>query len=145
VTEEFVRLYQFDAQPFLASARDIEGFEFAVLDTLPHSLSRNAQTAHGLVHGDVIGRRLATEASAQFVRDSDAQRRADGDGAVIESAMDSRWRHTENGGGFPDRHQLALGRFGRWPEAWDFPMTAPIANSVGVKTMTIMRWFGLAD
>jgi len=143
VTEEFrLRLYQFDAQAFLASARDIKGFEFAALDALPHGLSRNAQTAHGLVHGEVIGRRLVTEASAQFVRESNTPWRADGelfssDGAVIESAMDGRWRHTETGGGFPDRHQLSLGRFGRWPKAWDFPMTAQIADSVGVKTMTI--------
>jgi hypothetical protein len=141
-------LYQFDAQAFLASARDIEGFEFAALNALPHGLSRNAQTAHGLVHGEVIERRLVTEASAQFVRESNTPWRADSeffssDGGVIESAMDCRWRHTENGGSFPDRHQLALDRFGRWPEAWDFPMTAQIADSVGVKTMTI-RWFGLA-
>lgn len=59
------------------------------------------------------------------------------DGAVIESAMNGLWRHTENGSGLPDRHQFSLGRFGRWPEAWDFQMTAQIADSVGVKTMTI--------
>ena len=95
-----------------------------------------------LVHGEVIGRRLVTEASARFVREFEyamARRRElfSSDGAVIESAMDGLWRHTENGSGLPDRHQFSLGRFGRWPEAWDFPMTAQIADSVGVKTMTI--------
>src|ERR1700730_7203298 len=53
------------------------------------------QAAHGLVHGEVIGRRLVTEARAQFVRESNTPWRADGelfssDGAVIESAMDGR-------------------------------------------------------
>jgi hypothetical protein len=55
----------------------------------------------------------------------------------LEALYVTRGRHTQNGGGFPDRHQLALGRFGRWPETWDFPMTAQITDSVGVKTMTI--------
>ena len=103
-----MRLYQFDAQAFLSSTCNIEGFEFTALDTLPHGLSRNTQAAHGLIHREVIRGSVFGEAGAEFVCESNAPRCADSDlfsndGAVVDGTVDGRWRHAEYGGGLPDR------------------------------------------
>jgi hypothetical protein len=61
--------YDFDAQAFLASARDVEGLEFAAFDALPHGLTGHSEAAHGLIHRQISWRSVFGEASAQFVGD----------------------------------------------------------------------------
>jgi hypothetical protein len=142
IEESGLQVHHFDSQSFLSSTRDMESFEFSALDTLPHGLSRNAQAAHGLVHRDIIRWSIVDETGAEFVCESNAPWRAgrelfSNDGAVIEGEVDGRWRNAERSGGLPHRHQLAFGWFGRWPEAWDFPVTAQVADIVGVEAMAV--------
>ena len=42
--------YHFDAQAFLFATHDMDGGEFAALDTLQYGLARDAERAHCLTH-----------------------------------------------------------------------------------------------
>jgi len=85
--------YSFDPQAFLLSPLDMDGFELAALDTLQHGLTRDAEKAHRLVHGEGALRLLIDKASAQILGQANAPRSCRGqlltaDEAVIEPAMD---------------------------------------------------------
>ena len=65
------------------------GFDVAALDALPYGLPRNAQLAHGLIHGEIPFGRLFRDARTQIISDANAPRSARGelfssDDAVVE-------------------------------------------------------------
>ena len=62
-----LRADQLEAQAFFAPAPDMDGFDLAALDTLPHGLPGNAQQAHGLVHGEAAVGSFFSDAGAQVV------------------------------------------------------------------------------
>lgn len=78
----------------MAAAGDVDGFEFAAFDTVQHSLARDAEEAHGFVHGHEVLAGIIAEAGTHVIRQSDAPRRAGrhlfaGNDAIIEQAMQS--------------------------------------------------------
>src|SRR5256885_14534767 len=95
--------YSLDPQAFLLSPLDMDGIEFAALDTLQHGLTRDAEKAHCLVHGEGALRLLIDKASAQILGQANAPRRCRGqlltaDKAVIEPAVDGRGGDSEDRG-----------------------------------------------
>src|SRR4051812_34438670 len=104
-------------KPFLAAVTDVDGVEFAALDTLQHGLARDAEGAHGVDDRHEAGGRLLDEQRAQLVVDADPPGSTGrvllaGDEAVAEPAVQCRGRDAEHLGGPGDREQLAVGRLG---------------------------------
>src|SRR6516225_8689538 len=103
IEEVGLSAYHFDAQAFLFAAHDIDGGEFAALDTLQYSLARDAERAHCLAH---------------------RQEGLAGNNAVIEQAMDGRWgdaKHDSSRCGLPKGLLLAISQTGvclRSPPQW---------------------------
>jgi hypothetical protein len=64
IEEVWLRVDQLEAQAFVAPAPDMDSFDLAALDTLPYGLARDAQLAHGLVHGEVALRSFFGDAGA---------------------------------------------------------------------------------
>src|SRR5215212_259905 len=61
VEEHGVWLWDADSEAFSASVADVDGVEFAALDTLQHGLAGDAEGAHGIDDRDVAGRRVVDE------------------------------------------------------------------------------------
>ena len=88
--------YHFDTQAFLFAAHDMDGGEFAALDTLQYGLARDAERAHCLAHRQEVLAGITVEAIPEVFSESDTPRGAGcqllaGNNAVIEQAMDGRW------------------------------------------------------
>jgi hypothetical protein len=60
IEEVWLRVDRLEAQAFVAPAPDMD----SALDTLPYGLARDAQLAHGLVHGEVALRSFFGDAGA---------------------------------------------------------------------------------
>src|SRR4051794_418761 len=106
-----------DSQALSAAVTDVDGVEFAALDTLQHGLARDAEGAHGVDDRHEAGGRLLDEQRAQLVVDADPPGSTGrvllaGDEAVAEPAVQCRGRDAEHLGGPGDREQLAVGRLG---------------------------------
>ena len=62
IEEVGLSAYHFDAQAFLLAAHDMDGVEFAALDTLQHGLAGDAERAHRLAHRQEVLAGLTVEA-----------------------------------------------------------------------------------
>jgi len=90
------------------AAHDMDGGEFAALDTLQHGLARDAERAHRLAHRQEVLTGVTVEAILEVLGEADAPRGARcqllaGNNAVIEQAMDGRWCDAKHDGGLLDR------------------------------------------
>src|SRR5580693_4527537 len=68
--------YHFDAQAFLFAAHDMDGGEFAALDTLQHGLARDAERAHCLAHRQEVLAGITVEAILEVFGKADTPRSA---------------------------------------------------------------------
>ena len=105
------------SQAFSASVADVEGLQFAALDTLQHGLAGDAEDAHRVDDRHVAGRGVLDEQRAELVVDADPPRGAGGvlfaaDESGLEPAEDGGGGDAELVGGFADGEQLAVGRLG---------------------------------
>jgi hypothetical protein len=66
---------ELEAQAFLASVPEVDGFDLATLDTVLHGLPGNAQPAHGLIHGEIAFGCLFCDARTQILGEANAPRR----------------------------------------------------------------------
>ena len=64
--------YRFDLQAFLLSSHDMDGIEFAALDTLQYGLAGDPEKAHCLVHREVTLRRFIDETGAPILGQANA-------------------------------------------------------------------------
>ncbi len=64
--------YRFDPQAFLLSSHDMDGIEFAALDTLQYGLAGDPEKAHCLVHREETLWRFIDKAVAQILRQANA-------------------------------------------------------------------------
>src|SRR5215475_9902520 len=120
------------------------GFNVAALDALPYGLPRNAQLAHGLIHGEIPFGRLFCDARTQIISDANAPRSARGelfssDDAVVEPAMNGRSSDSEYLRCLFDIKQLTFGWRGRRLVASDVPIATQAADNVGGEAMTVGR------
>src|SRR3954452_14664563 len=120
----------------------MDDFELTALDTLQHGLTRDAEKAHCLVHGEGALRPLIDKASAQSLGQANAPRSCRGqlltaDEAVIEPAMDGRGGDSEYRCRLFDRQQLALRDDRGRLEARDVPLPSQTAHMVGGKAVTV--------
>jgi hypothetical protein len=120
----------------------MDDFELTALDTLQHGLTRDAEKAHCLVHGEGALRLLIDKASAQILGQANAPRSCRGqlltaDEAVIEPAMDGRGGDSEYRCRLFDRQQLALRDDRGRLEARDVPLPPQTAHMVGGKAVTV--------
>src|SRR5215831_4975894 len=134
--------YHFDAQPFLFAADDMDGGEFAALDTLQYGLARDAERPYRLAHRQEILTGITVEAILEVFGEANTPRGAGcqliaGDNTVIEQAMDSGWCDAKHDGGLLDRHKFALGRVGGRLVAWNTPVAAQIADAAGSEPMAV--------
>src|SRR5439155_15523811 len=118
---------RFDPQAFLLSAHDMDGIEFAALDTLQYGLAGDPEKAHCLVHREVTLRRFIDKAGAQILRQANAPGSSWGqlltaDEAIIEPTMDGRGGGSKDRRCLSDRQQLALRVDRRRLEARDVPL-----------------------
>src|SRR5262250_3329502 len=100
--------YYFDTQAFLFAAHDMDGGEFAALDTLQYGLARDAERAHCLAHRQEVLGGITVEAILELFGEADTPRGAGcrllaGNNAVIEQAMDSGGRDPKHDSGLLDR------------------------------------------
>ena len=65
-------LHQFDAKTFLPAAADMDRLQLAAFDTLPHGLTRDAETPGGFLNGDIALAGLVDETGAKLVGDANA-------------------------------------------------------------------------
>src|SRR5215467_10745038 len=105
----------------------MDGFDLAALDTLPHGLPGNAQSAHGLVHGEISLGSFFCDARTQIIGDTNSPRRAwselfSGDDAVVEPAMNGRSGDAERRCYLFDGQHLTFGRCGWRLVASDVPV-----------------------
>ena len=129
VEQAAVGLGNLDTQALSSPGTDVDGAEFAALDTLQHRLPRDPQRHGGLQHRQPALGRLLDEPAAQLVGDADPPRRTRGDllagdEPVGQPPVHRRGRHAEQLGGLGDSDQLTLGRGGGWPVAADAPVVA---------------------
>ena len=68
--------YRFDTQAFLFAAHDMDGGEFAALDTLQYGLARDAEFHRCLQHRKIAWRWILDEACPHFIGDSNLPRRS---------------------------------------------------------------------
>jgi len=120
----------------------MDDFELTALDTLQHGLTRDAEKAHCLVHGEGALRLLIDKASAQILGQANAPRRCWGqlltaDEAIIEPTMDSRGGGSKNRGRLSDGQQLAVRDERGRLEARDVPLPPQTAHMVGGKAVTV--------
>src|SRR6516164_6231721 len=144
IEEVGLSAYHFDAQAFLFAAHDMDGGEFAALDTLQYGLARDAERAHCLAHRQEVLAGITVEAILEVFGEADTPggagcRLLAGNNAVIEQAMDGRWGNAKHDSGLLDRQQFALGRTGRRLEAGNTPVAAQVADAAGGEAMTISR------
>src|ERR1700676_1407849 len=86
---------------FCTSTADMNRLELSALYTLQDGLPRDAEQVHGFEHFHVTFGRTVDEERPQFLRHADAPRRAHGyllacNKAIIEPAMQGRWREPES-------------------------------------------------
>src|SRR5580700_5784432 len=106
--------YRFDPQAFLLSSHDMDGIEFAALDSLQYGLAGDPEKAHCLVHREETLWRFTDKAVAQILRQANAPGSSRGqlltaDEAVIEPAVDGRGGGSKDRGRLFDSQQLAPG------------------------------------
>src|SRR5246127_2471638 len=134
--------YRFDPQSFLLSSHDMDGIEFAALDTLQYGLAGDPEKAYCLVHRKVTLRRFIDKASAQILGQANAPRSCRGqlltaDEAVIEPSVDGRGGGSKDRGRSFDSQQLALREGSGRLEARDVPLPPQTADMVGSKAVTV--------
>ena len=134
--------YRFDPQAFLLSSHDMDGIEFAALDTLQYGLAGDPEKAHCLVHREETLWRFIDKAVAQILRQANAPGSSRGqlltaDEAVIEPAVDGRGGGSKDRGRLFDSQQLALGEGSGRLEARDVPLPPQTADMVGGKAVTV--------
>src|SRR5246500_3621070 len=134
--------YRFDPQAFLLSSHDMDGIEFAALDTLQYGLAGDPEKAHCLVHREETLRRFIDKAGAQILRQANAPGSSRGqlltaDEAVIEPAVDGRGGGSKDRGRLFDSQQLALREGSGRLEARDVPLPPQTADMVGSKAVTV--------
>src|SRR5258708_4999171 len=134
--------YRFDPQAFLLSSHDMDGIEFAALDTLQYGLAGDPEKAHCLIHCEETLWRFIDKAVAQILPQAKA-RGGPGvyvlpaDEAVIEPAVDGRGGGSKDRGRLFDSQQLALGEGSGRLEARDVPLPPQTADMVGGKAVTV--------
>src|ERR1700759_4365685 len=101
--------YHFDAQAFLFATHDMDGGEFAALDTPQYGLARDAEHTHCLAHRQEVLTGITVEAILEVFGEADPPRRAGcrllaGNNAIIEQAMDSRCGDAKHDSSPLDRH-----------------------------------------
>src|SRR6266550_605221 len=64
IEEVWLRVDQLEAQAFVAPPPDMDSCDLSALVTLPYGLARDAQQAHGLIHGEVAVRSFFGDAGA---------------------------------------------------------------------------------
>src|SRR5215468_7194368 len=84
--------YHFDTQAFLFAAHDMDGGEFAALDTLQYGLARDTERAHCLAHRQEVLAGITVEAILEVFGESNTPRGAGcrllaGNNAIIEQAI----------------------------------------------------------
>src|SRR6202045_1104000 len=134
--------YRFDPQAFLLSSHDMDGIEFAALETLQYGLAGDPEKAHCLVHREETLWRFIDKAVAQILRQANAPGSSRGqlltaDEAVIEPAVDGRGGGSKDRGRLFDSQQLALGEGSGRLEARDVPLPPQTADMVGGKAVTV--------
>jgi hypothetical protein len=134
--------YHFDAQAFLFAAHDMDGGEFAALDTLQYGLPRDAERAYRLAHRQEVLASITVEAIVEIFGEANTPRGAGcqllaGNNAVIEQAMDGRWCDAKHDGGLLNRQQFALRRTSRRLETMNTPVAAQVADASGGEPMTV--------
>jgi hypothetical protein len=128
------------SQAFSASVADVEGLQFAALDTLQHGLAGDAEGSHRVDDGDVPGGSVLDEHGAEFVEDADSPRSAGGvllasDEPGLEPAEDCGGGDAEFVGGFADGEQLAVWRFGGRLVCGDVAVAAQSADDDRVEPL----------
>src|SRR5246500_5278604 len=134
--------YRFDPQSFLLSSHDMDGIEFAALDTLQYGLAGDPEKAYCLVHRKVTLRRFIDKTGAQILGQANAPGSSRGqlltaDEAVIEPAVDGRGGGSKDCGHLFDSQQLALREGSGRLEARDVPLPPQTADMVGSKAVTV--------
>ena len=114
----------------------MDGVELAALYTLQHRLPRNAEDAHGVIHGDESLGRFFDEAGSQLLGHADAPGRTwgkllSGDDSVVEPAMDRGGHHAQTLGNLMHGQQLCVGCFGNGLVAGDAPVRAEAGDAIG--------------
>src|ERR1700751_2819801 len=99
--------YHFDAQAFLFATHDMDGGEFAALDTLQYGLARDAERAHCLAHRQEVLTGITAEAILEVLGEANTPggagcRLLAGNNAVIEQAVDGRWCDAKHHGSLLD-------------------------------------------
>ena len=84
--------YNFDSQALSASLADMDGFEFAALDTLQHGLAGHAEQLGGLLHHDIAVGGVFDKLTAEVIGHANLPGSAGrglfpGDEAVVDPAM----------------------------------------------------------
>src|SRR6202166_5115638 len=116
------------------------GFDLATLYTVQHGLARHAQCSGRLLHSnEVLAGRLG-EARFERFGQADPPRRPRGHlltcyQAVIEPAMQRRWRDVQHGRVCRDGHDFSFCCLQLWLEAWDAPMVTQMRDPVGFEAM----------
>jgi len=103
------------SQAFSASVADVDGLQFAALDTLQHGLARDAERDGCFEHRQPAGGSVFDEQGAELVVDADPPRGAGGvlfagDESVLEPAVKGGGGDAELVGGLADGKQLPVGR-----------------------------------
>src|SRR4029077_2445109 len=115
---------------------DVNGQKLAALYTLQDRLAAHTQSERGLEHRDVARWCVIHETRAQLASDANPPRCARrellaGDETVIQPAVHGGGRDAENLRGAIDRDDVALLRKPGSLEAWNLPVRAQAADSVG--------------
>src|SRR5262249_32745707 len=133
---------RFDPQAFLLSSHDMDGIEFAALDTLQYGLAGDPEKAHCLVHREVTLRRFIDK-PARRILSKGIRQGASGvdlltaDEAVIEPSVDGRGGGPKDRGRLFDSQQLALRMGSGRLEARNVPLPPQTADMVGGKAVTV--------
>src|SRR5919109_957464 len=149
VEEGGLWLWDEDSEAFSASVADVQGVEFAALDTLQHGLAGDAEGAHRVDDRDVSGWGVFDEQGAELIVDADPPGRAGGvlfagDESVGQPAVDRGGRDLEDLGGAGDRQELAVGRVAGWLVARDLPVAAQAGDDLGGESLSGGRAAALA-
>src|SRR3984893_8001285 len=126
-----------DTQAFSASGAEVDGLQFAALDTLHDGLARHTVGEGGLQHGEPAVGGVVDEQVADVVGEPDPPGRAGGelfagDESVAEPAVQRRWRESELFGGVGHGEQFSFFRGVTWPVAWDAPVLEQALDSAVV-------------
>jgi len=114
-----------DTQALSASGADVDGLQFAALDTLHDGLAGHTVGEGGLQHGEPAVGGVVDEQVEDVVGEPDPPGRAGGDllagdESVAEPAVQRRWRESELFGGVGHGEQFSFFRVGTGLVAGDF-------------------------